>query len=131
MKKSVTSILTIAILLFAATGCRVAPVYNVQEAAIVVATGKSMKLDDVTKAIVRAGGSLGWVMKVDKPGHIVGTLTLRTHVAEIDVNYDTKSYSITYRNSQNLNYDGTNIHSNYNGWIQRLQQNINVQLTLI
>lgn len=131
MKKSLVSVLTIAVLLFAAAGCRTAPIYNVQDATIVASTSKPLKLADVGKAIVRAGGSLGWIMKIEKPGHIVGTLHLRTHMAQIDVNYTTKSYSITYRNSENLNYDGTNIHSNYNGWIQRLNQNINVQLGLI
>jgi hypothetical protein len=32
--------------------------------------------------------------------------------------------------STNLNYDGTNIHRNYNGWITNLDKAIRSQLTL-
>ena len=111
-------------------GCRSAPVYNVSSQA--VATSKSnVTLDDVSAAIVRAGSALGWQMKVTKPGHILGTLHLRTHVAIVDVNYNTTAYSITYKDSTNLDYDGTNIHSNYNGWIQNLQKGIQTQLNLL
>jgi len=111
-------------------GCRSAPVYNVSGQS--VATSKSnVSLDDVSAAIVRAGSALGWQMKVTKPGHILGTLHLRTHVAIVDVNYSTTSYSITYKDSTNLDYDGTNIHSNYNGWIQNLQKGIQTQLNLL
>ena len=63
-----------------------------------------------------------------KPGHMVGTLALRTHLAVVDVNYSVKSYSITYNDSISLNYDGTTIHTNYNSWIQNLHKGITAQL---
>jgi hypothetical protein len=50
-------------------------------------------------------------------------------MAKIDIMYDKTKYSIHYKDSKNLNYDGTNIHTNYNGWIQRLDQTIQAQLT--
>lgn len=109
--------------------CRVAPVYNVSDAQI-VSDKASMSLDDVSKAIMRAGGGLGWQMKPVTPGHMVGTLYLRTHVAVVDIAYTTKSYSITYKDSKDLQYDGTSIHSNYNGWVQNLKKAIDVQLRL-
>jgi hypothetical protein len=80
---------------------------------------------------MRAGVSLGWQMRPTNPGHIVGTLILRTHTAVVDINYDTAKYSVTYKDSKDLEYDGTNIHSNYNGWIQRLDNAIRSQLSLI
>jgi len=83
---------------------------------------------DVKKAIIRAGQSLGWQIKDEAPGHLLGKLYLRSHVAIIDIKYDKSTYSIKYKESTNLNYDGVNIHSNYNGWIQRLNQNIQIQL---
>lgn len=120
-------VLISALVVFAA-GCRSNPVYNIEDAAIV--TGKSnASMDEVKNAIVRAGGSLGWIMKPTGPGSILGTLNLRKHVAVIDIKYDTKTYSILYKSSQNLDYDGKNIHSNYNGWIQRLHQAIQSQLS--
>lgn len=108
-------------------GCRSAAVYNVQQAP--VAANKAITMEDMQKAIVRAGAGLGWQMKVVQPGLIEGTLRLRSHMAAVDIKYDTKAYSITYKDSSNLDYDGTNIHKNYNGWIQNLDNGIRVQIT--
>lgn len=109
--------------------CRVAPVYNVTDAPI-TASKPDVTEHAVQTAIIRAGASLGWQMRPVSPGHIEGTLILRTHRAVVDIKYDTKSYSITYKDSVDLQYDGTNIHSNYNGWIQRLDNAIKTQLLL-
>ncbi|MGH8661619.1 MAG: hypothetical protein ACREUB_07615 [Burkholderiales bacterium] len=124
-----TAMVVSAVVLLAA-GCRGAvPVYNVTNAP--VAASKTASLDDVGKAIVRAGVTLGWQMKETKPGHVLGTLYLRKHVAVVDVNYSATSYSIQYKDSTELNYDGQNIHPNYNGWIQNLDKAIRAQLSTL
>jgi len=103
-----------------AVGCRGSvPVYNVTNTPV-AASKPNPSLDEVGKAIQRAGVQLGWQMKEMKPGYIVGTLNIRKHLAVVDVNYSTKSYSITYKDSTELQYDGKNIHQNYNGWVQNL-----------
>ncbi|MFP5419309.1 MAG: hypothetical protein ACLGHA_09150 [Gammaproteobacteria bacterium] len=107
-------------------GCRSAGIYNVSAAPVVA--NKSVSMDDVQKAIVRAGVGLGWQMKPVAPGLIEGTLTLRTHMAKVDIKYDTKTYSITYKDSSNLDYSGSSIHKNYNGWVQNLDNGIRAQL---
>jgi hypothetical protein len=43
----------------------------------------------------------------------------------------TTSFSISYRDSKDLNYDGSNIHSNYNNWIHNLDQAIQQQLAAL
>ena len=129
MRKILIKVMVLAVMAGAMIGCRTTPVYNVEQQTIV--SNGSAKLGDVQKAIIAAGASLGWQMKVMKPGHIVGTLYLRDHMAKIDVNYSTENYSITYKDSNNLNYDGTNIHSNYNGWVQNLQRKIDAYLGAI
>jgi hypothetical protein len=121
----------LAVLVALIAGCRSAPVYNVENAPVVTATGKTATEDDVRKAIIRAGASLGWEMKEMGKGEILGTLHLRNFVSVVSVNYSASSYSITYKDSTGLGYDGKNIHSNYNGWIQNLQRNINAQLTVL
>ena len=103
-------------------GCRIAPVYDVQQAPIVATHAVSMA--DVERAIRTAGASLGWQMVPRGPGSMEGTLVLRDHRAVVDINYDSKSYSIKYKDSSNLQYDGSTIHSNYNGWIQNLERAI-------
>jgi hypothetical protein len=110
------------------SGCGTQPVYNVSNAPV-AASKPNPTLEEVSKAIVRAGAALGWQMKETKPGHMLGTLYLRTHVAVVDIDYSVKSYSIRYKDSTDLNYDGTNIHRNYNGWIQNLDKGIRVQLS--
>lgn len=108
-------------------GCRSAGVYNVSSAPVVA--NKAVSMEDVQKAIVRAGVGLGWQMKPVEPGLIVGTLTLRTHMAMVNVKYDTKTYSITYKDSSNLDYTGDSIHKNYNGWVTNLDRGIQSQLS--
>ncbi len=116
-------------LTLALIGCRTAPVYNVTEAPVDVSS--SATATDVKKAIMVAGAGLGWQMKEVEPGHIVGSLFLRKHSAVVDIPYSTSSYSIVYKDSTELKYDGTNIHSNYNGWIQNLDRAIKASLSAI
>ncbi len=121
------AVLFVAILL---GGCKTAPIYQVSNTAISTNVQNATK-DDVAKAIIRAGGGLGWQFRQNGPDALIGTLALRTHTAVVDVPYSAKQYSITYKDSSNLNYDGTSIHSNYNGWIQNLQKVINIQLNTL
>jgi hypothetical protein len=109
--------------------CTSKPIYNVSNAPVPSAASKA-NLDAVSKAIQRAGASLGWHMQETQPGHILGTLNLRTHRAVVDINYTPQAYSIQYKDSIDLGYDGTNIHRNYNGWIQNLDRAIQAQLIL-
>lgn len=103
-------------------------VKNINAEPVVTPAGRAVSLDEVGKAILRAGGTLGWEMKQVEPGYILGTLKLRSHVAIVDIRHTTKNYSITYKDSTNLDYDGTNIHRNYNGWIANLDRAIKTQL---
>lgn len=103
------------------------PVFNVTQAPI-AANKSNPSVDDIRQAIVRAGSGLGWQMNPDRPGHITGRLMLRTHSAVVDIDYTPTLYSIKYRESTNLDYEGGNIHRNYNGWIQNLDKAIKVQL---
>ena len=107
------------------------PVRNINAEPVVAPAGRAVSLDDVGKAILRAGGTLGWQIKQMEPGYIVGTLKLRSHVAVVDIRYTTRNYSITYKDSTNLDYDGTNIHKNYNGWISNLDRAIKTQLATL
>jgi len=119
----------VSALILVAAGCRGAvPVYNVTDATV-AASKPNPSLDDVGKAVQRAGATLGWQMKQTKPGHMLGTLNLRKHVAVVDVNYSAQSYSVNYKDSTELDYDGQNIHPNYNGWIQNLDKAIKAQLS--
>jgi hypothetical protein len=124
--KKIFIILISALVVFAA-GCRTSPIYNVEDQSVISGSTRA-SMEDVKNAILRAGAGLSWAMRENKPGYITGTLTLREHFAVVDIKYDTQKYSILYKDSKNLKYDGTNIHNNYNGWVQRLNQAIQAQL---
>ena len=88
-------------------------------------------MEDVQKAIIQAGAALGWTMAVVKSGEMMGTLNVRSHQAVVTIPYTTKTYSILYKDSNNLKYnaDKQTIHENYTGWIQRLDGAIRSRLT--
>ncbi len=110
--------------------CTLPPIRNVEDAPV-NASNSNYDLSDVTGAIQRAGTGLGWQMKEETPGHIVGKLFVRSHMAAVDITYTLDDYSINYKDSSNLKYDPSNntIHRNYNSWIQNLTNAINVQLS--
>jgi type IV pilus biogenesis protein CpaD/CtpE len=123
-------VVAVATLLLGACAAGGVPVRNVTESPVV--TNKANpSMDDVRQAIVRAGTGLTWQMRTDRPGHILGTLALRTHVAVVDIEYNQKSYNIKYKDSTNLEYNGSTIHRNYNGWIDNLDRAIKAQLSAI
>lgn len=109
-------------------GCRTAPVQDFNDMPINTSSGKKPALSKVTQDIIQAGNSLGWQMKKGKPGHITATLNLRKHMAKVDINYSKTDYSIHYKDSRELRYDGANIHSNYNSWVQNLSNAISTQV---
>ncbi len=105
-------------------GCRTAPVMTITDAPINTESGKAPSLSAVTHDIVQAGIALGWQMEKVQPGHIIGTLNLRKHMVQVDINYSQSKYSIFYKDSHEMRYDGTNIHANYNSWVQNLDKKI-------
>ncbi len=120
----------VVILALVLVGCRSNPIYNIENMPVTTNT-RHYSLGDVRGAILRAGAAQGWQMKIVRPGLIIGTLYLRSHMAQVEIPYDRVTYSILYRDSNNLDYDGVNIHSNYNGWVQRLSAEINAQLSAL
>lgn len=133
MRRLQAVLLFLCIAAVAVTGCRGgAEIYNIKDAPINTASGGTPSVEDVQKAIITAGTGLNWSMAVVKPGHIVGTLNVRSHQAVVDIMYNSKTYSITYKDSTNLKYnaDKQTIHENYRSWIQNLDNNIRGRLTV-
>ncbi len=133
MKQIQAVLLVLCVMSIAITGCRGgAEIYNVKDAPVNTASGVTPSLEEVQKAIITAGTGLNWSMAVVKPGHIVGTLNVRSHTAVVDIMYNSKTYSITYKDSTNLKYDAEKktIHENYRSWIQNLDNNIRGRLTV-
>jgi hypothetical protein len=110
-------------------GCApLAPVRNVESQPI--SASKPLTLEEVGNAIVRAGATLNLQMEKVRPGVITATYSPRGTSATMEIKYDTKQYSIAYKDSRGLSYDGSQIHRIYNSWVQNLDNRIRVQLSM-
>ncbi len=116
--------IVISILLTAA--CGPVPIYTVDNAEYVSVNGK-VTLEQAKDAIIRAGENRKWQIEEIIPGHMTAKRIVGHQKTEVDIKYNTKAFSIIYKDSKNLEYDGLKIHANYNKWIQNLQHNINTQ----
>jgi hypothetical protein len=123
-----TAFLSAATVASHAACSRCAPIQDVSDAPVPSASGKPPSSEDVKKAIMRAGATLGWKMNSDNPGKVVGTLNIRTHTAVVEIPYSPRSYSINYKSSVNLEASEGKIHNNYNGWVKNLAKGIDAQL---
>jgi hypothetical protein len=119
----------VALLAAVLTGCfgRLQPVYNVNDMAVPVALqdASASKIELIIKTAVTGRG---WRVQDVSPGVIKATLKQRTHEAVVDIKYSNKAYSIDYVSSQDLLYDGSKIHRNYNRWVKTLEQDINKEM---
>lgn len=116
----------LALLAAPAQAARTAPLYTPEP--IQVPAGKSA--EEVKKAVRKALFDKGWEIREVGPGHVQGKYTKtsrgNSHVAVVDVRFDTKTVRIGYKDSQELNYDKESgvIHKTYNGWVRNLEKNI-------
>lgn len=125
------ALLTFTLLAFVGISGCLATLVNVTDSAVTTGSERSASINELGEAVIKAGGSLGWRMQRITPGHIVGTLFLRSHMAAVDITFNEDTYSINYKNSSNLKYNGKEIHRNYNGWIKRLDDAINREFSLL
>ena len=130
-------------------GRRLENVYNVENFAVATATGsgKPLTVQQVKLAIRKAALSqetvelLGatqaafvqewqrvpsgpWILTQKGSGHLVATLNVRGHEAQVDIKYSPKRYSIIYKDSKRFRYSNGQIHMAYNRWIKDFQKNI-------
>lgn len=124
--------MTVCLALLAMIGCRAGgQVYEVKEAPVQTASGKSLTLEQVQKAIIDAGIKQTWIMTPIKPGQMLGEYNVQSHQIHVLIPYTTKNYSILYKDSSNLRYDPEKrtIHVNYAKWIERLDNEIKMRLS--
>jgi hypothetical protein len=127
---SKTKTVFVGVVLAVALGaCTSKPVYSVDDAPVTTSSGKAAQAAQVRTAIVSAGTSLGWQIVETSPGVMQGTLNLRGHTAVVEIPYSVKSYSIKYKSSVNLGEKEGNIHKNYNGWVQNLDNKIRAEIS--
>ena len=117
----------VALVAAPAYAARTAPMYVPEP--IQVPAGKNMEA--VKKAIKKACFDKGWESREVGPGHIQAKYTKQNkYTAVVDIKYDAKAVRISYKDSENLNYDAGQkiIHKTYNNWVHYLERNIRADL---
>jgi hypothetical protein len=87
------------------------PIVNHDTIAITTGSKRAPSADEMSAAITRGGqGSrYPWTVTAGGPGQLVATTVVREkHTASVDIRFSATSYSVTYRDSQNMNYKVSN-----------------------
>lgn len=126
MKKGVFLLLLVSILSSGLLGCTSSKITNFNDQYYSMSGKMGPSLDQIDRAIKEAGVRRRWMMETVEPGHIIGLIRVRQHMAQVDIFFDRQKFSIKYRNSENLNYraSGNTIHKRYNTWVTYLRNDI-------
>lgn len=122
-------LLSSTLLLLAA--CAGKPIYNVDSVPIVTGSGTEPSLAKVQHAITEASLSKDWVVKQIDSTNLQVTHRTRKLMAQALIAYSTKSFSITYNDSEKLKHKGGTIHNRYNMWIRGLEVRIKTRLAAL
>lgn len=131
MKRNVLILLLLTLILcFSSVACQRKGVPAVEPSnPSISAYGKFTK-NQVRDAILRGGTNIGWQMREEKPGVVLGTWSARQNSVTVEIPYTEKDYVIKYHSSENMLYDASDntIHQNYNRWVDRLNRNITAEI---
>jgi hypothetical protein len=124
-----TLVLALTLLGLTSLACQTQPVYEVDRA--IIPNEPDWTLEDMTRAVQRAGARRGWDMRIIKPGMIEGRIRKPSTQAIVDIDYTANEFSIHYKSSENLGHAGDRIHSRYNRWVYNLERDIRREFLLM
>lgn len=87
-------------------------------------------LAQVKKAITLAAAEKGWVSKEAGARNMELSLVNRSHMVKVNVEYSLQDYTITYKDSMNMDYNPArnSIHPKYGKWLDGLKRAIEINL---
>jgi hypothetical protein len=124
-------LLILTLIIFLGACARIHPINNIESSPVITGSGKTPSADQVRVAIVYAAVGKSWTVKTIGPNRLEAHVNVRKHAATITIDYSPQSYSIKYKDSQNLRQKGSMIHRTYNRWIKGLVLRINQRLVLL
>ena len=113
------------------------PVVNLVDQAAAPASGKVLTADEVKQLISKVAQEKKWVVNPLADGKLNASLTWNgnKHTIVVEIACDAGRYSVTYKDSINMNYsvkDGQPvIHPYYNRHVNALRDAIRVEMTRI
>lgn len=122
----------VASLLLILGGCTSQPIQNVDNRIIPAqGDGSQPTLAQIERAIISAAAKRRWMPKVARPGLVTATIDVRKHSASIEIPFSRETFSIIYKDSENLDYRKGSIHRNYNRWVANLALDIQQELLIL
>lgn len=125
MRKPISLFMCAILALSLAACATVAPVRNASQQPVPAGLSQAQ----VGKIVNSSASTLGWNVAMAQPGFMSATMSVAASSATVSIPYTSSSYSILYKASQNMQYDGSQIHSDYNYWVQTLNDKIQDNLT--
>ncbi len=93
---------------------------------------KTLTSRDVEAALLKCSGKRGWKLQKASPGMMVGRIIVRgKHYVEVDIVYNSKAMSVTYKDSRNMRYNAKQetSHNRYKGWVTTMSNEVALCLT--
>lgn len=109
------------------------PIVNYTDVPITTGSGKVLTTDEVKQGIRAVAERRRWLVTEQPDGKMIASLSWNRdrHSMFVEIAYKPQSYSLTYRDSINLNYatvDGQpSIHPRYNGYVNEMKEAIRIE----
>jgi hypothetical protein len=102
---------------------------NFENQTALTGSGQPATVKQIKAALTAGGSPRGWVIKEVAPGQLVANVNVRNkHTVTVDIAVAPGLYSIKYKDSTNMNYDGVKINPHYNKWVQMLSEDARKEL---
>ena len=119
-----TRIATLAMAAFLLAACVTVPLINLETNGLSIPASVDPTMGQVEKAIYRGAVDQGWSVRQLASGRLEAELYVKRYKVVVRITHDTKTFSIKYKDSLNLKYDGTRIRRAYNMWVLELRRSI-------
>jgi hypothetical protein len=113
----------------------IVPIVNLTDLPVASASGKPPTADQVKQAIQTAAVERQWILTEVSPGRLLATKQWNNakHTIMTDVGYTADKFSLTYKDSVNMNYGQRNgapaIHPHYNRFTREFGESIRLALS--
>lgn len=126
MKRSFLRALPVFLVFLLVAACATEQMHKVDNVDYGYYTKKSLTMEKVRATVERTAMRNGWRLSDQKEGSFIGKREWGggKHNIVVAVIYDLRKFSIDYRDSHQMKYDGSRIHNSYNRMVQKLEEDI-------
>ncbi len=121
-----------AVVMFAVVACAQS-IHRVDSSNYGYAARDDLKVSELQPVVENAASGKGWKLSGVQTGSFTGMREWGggKHSVVVDVSYNPKGFSISYKDSQGLTYTGTTIHHSYNEFVIQLENAIKAAVSLL